>query len=107
MILPSSKKFLRNIIILKAIPHNDRLTALRAACLHIFRQLTQILLKIRQYSCAQFMQADVKSDCAIHMQSLYGVALKSFITASGKICQKYVTGFMRTSSGKLCAFFDI
>jgi len=50
---------------------------LRAACLHIFRQLTQILLEIRQYSCAEFMQAYEKSDCAIHSQSLCGVALIS------------------------------
>ncbi len=61
----------------KAIPHNDRLTALHAACLHIFRNLAQILLEIRQYSCVEFMQADIKSDCAIHMQSLCGVALKN------------------------------
>ncbi len=45
-------------------------------CLHIFRQLTQILLEIRQYSCVEFMQADEISDCAIHTQSLCGVALK-------------------------------
>jgi len=55
---------------IKAIPHNDHLTALRAACLHIFRQLTQILLEIRQYSCVEFMQADEKTDFAIHAQSL-------------------------------------
>jgi len=61
--------------ILKAIPHNDRLTALRAACLHIFGHLTQILLEIRRYSCVEFMQAVEKSDCAIHTQSLCGVAL--------------------------------
>ncbi len=61
---------------LKATPHNDRLTALRAACLHIFRQLAQILLEILQYSRVGFIQADEKSGDAIHTQSLCGVALK-------------------------------
>jgi len=60
---------------IKAIPHNDRLTALRAACLHIFRHLAQILLEIRQYYCIEFMQADEISDCAIHTQSLCDLAL--------------------------------
>ncbi len=59
----------------KATPHNDRLVALRAACLHIFCHLTQVLLEIRQYSCVEFMQADEKFYCAIHTQSLCGVAL--------------------------------
>ncbi len=76
----------------KAIPHNDRLRALRAACLHIFRQLTQILLKIRQYYCVEFMHADEKSDCAIHTQSLCGIALRRTRDKSGRfigtgICQ--------------------
>ncbi len=62
--------------ILKATPRNDRLTALRAACLHIFRHLAQILLEIRRYSCVGFIQADEKSDGAIHTQSLCSVALK-------------------------------
>ncbi len=64
------------ICLFKATPRNDRLTALRVACLHIFRQLAQILLEIRQYSCVGFIQADEKSDGAIHTQSLCGVALK-------------------------------
>jgi len=72
----SAYRFYVNI--LKATPHNnDRLTALRATCLNIFGHLTQILLEIRKYSCVEFMQADEKSDCAIHMQSLCGVALKT------------------------------
>ncbi len=58
-----------------ATPHNDRLTALRAACLHIFRQIAQILLEILQYSRVGFIQADEKSGDAIHTQSLCGVAL--------------------------------
>ncbi len=62
----------------KAIPHNDRLTALRAACLHIFRHLTQILLEIRQYFFVEFMQAYVKSDCAIHTRSLCGIAFNFY-----------------------------
>ena len=65
------------ICLFKATPRNDRLTALRVACLHIFRQLAQILLEIRQYSCVGFIQADEKSDGAIHTQSLCGVALKT------------------------------
>ncbi len=60
---------------IKATPRSDRLTALRAACLHIFRHLAQILLEIRRYSCVKFIQADEKSDGAIHTQSLCGVAL--------------------------------
>ncbi len=49
---------------------------MRATCLHIFRHLAQILLEIRRYSCVGFIQADEKSDGAIHTQSLCGVALK-------------------------------
>ena len=60
----------------KETPRNDRLTALSATCLHIFRHLAQILLEIRRYSCVGFIQADEKSDGAIHTQSLCGVALK-------------------------------
>ena len=60
---------------LKAAPRNDRLTALRAACLHIFRHLAQILLEIRRYSCVGFVQANEKPDSAIHTQSWCGIAL--------------------------------
>ncbi len=71
---------------LKATPRNDRLTALRAACLHIFRHLAQILLEIRRYSCVGFIQADEKSDGAICTQSLCGVALrKCALTASATV----------------------
>ncbi len=55
--------------LLKATQRNDRLTALHAACLHIFRNLAQIILKIRRYSCVGFIQAYEKSDGAIHTQS--------------------------------------
>ncbi len=63
-----------NTMKFRATPRNDRLTALRAACLHIFRHLAQILLEIRRYSCVGFIQADEKSDGAIHTQPLCGVA---------------------------------
>ena len=55
--------------IYKTTPRIDRLTALRAACLHIFRQLAQIILEIRRYSCVGFIQADEKSDGAIQYLS--------------------------------------
>ena len=65
----------RLLKLIKEIPRNNCLTALRAACLHIFRHLAQILLEIRRYSCVGFILADEKSDGAIHTQSLCGVAL--------------------------------
>lgn len=55
--------------LLKATQRNDRLTALRAAYLHIFRHLAQIILKIRRYSCVGFIKAYEKSEGAIHTQS--------------------------------------
>ena len=61
--------------IYKTTPRIDRLTALRAACLHIFRYLAQIFLEIRRYSSVVFVKADEKSYGAIHTQSLCGVAL--------------------------------
>ncbi len=76
--------------LLKAIPHNDRLRALRAACLHIFGHLAQILLEIRQYSCVEFMQADEKSDCEIHMQSLWGVDLIDLIALRRPVLRTFV-----------------
>ena len=62
--------------ILKATPHKERLTALYASCLHIFRHLAQISLDGRQPACAQFVQSAEKSDGAICAQSLCGIALK-------------------------------
>jgi len=62
-------------LIFKATPRNDRLTALHAACLHIFRHLAQIILEILRYSCVGFIQADEKSGGAIHTQSLCCIAL--------------------------------
>jgi len=59
----------------KATPRKDRLTALHASCLHLFRHIAQILLEIRQYSCVEFVQSAEKSDCAICAQSLCGIAL--------------------------------
>jgi len=63
---------------LKATPHKDRLTALYAICLHIFRHTAQKLLEIRQYSCVVSVQSDEKSDFASAAQSLCGVALKKY-----------------------------
>ena len=59
----------------KATPHKERLTALYASCLHIFRHLAQISLDGRQPACAQFVQSAEKSDGAIYAQSLCGIAL--------------------------------
>jgi hypothetical protein len=53
---------------LKATPHNYRLSPLPHACLHIFRHLAQLSLDRRQPACAQFVQSDEKSDCAIVRQ---------------------------------------
>ncbi len=82
--------------VVKAIPHNDRPMALRAVCLHIFRNLTQILLEIRQYSCVEFMQADEISDCAIPTRSLCSVALNKyvrFLTSSITSRNRYILYF--------------
>ena len=64
------------VVSLKATPHKERLTALYASCLHIFRHLAQISLDGRQPACAQFVQSAEKSDGAICAQSLCGIALK-------------------------------
>ncbi len=61
----------------RAIPHKDRLTALHVICLHIFRQIVQKFLDIRQYACVISVQSDEKSDCASDAQSLCGVALEN------------------------------
>ena len=82
----SQKKYLFAIYLLgqnggriKATPHKERLTALYASCLHIFRHLAQIFLDGRQPACVKFVQSDEKSDCEICAQSLCGVALKSSV----------------------------
>ena len=62
----------------KAIPHKDRLTALRTSCLQLFRQIAPNHLEIRQYSCGVLIQSDEKSDSAIRTQSLCGIALKIY-----------------------------
>ena len=42
---------------LKATPHKDRLTALHAPYLHLFRHLTQISLDWQPPNCTQFAQS--------------------------------------------------
>ncbi len=62
-------------MLIKAIPHKDRLTALHAICLHFLRHLAQKTLDIRQYACKFFIQFDEKIDGASDAQSLCGIAL--------------------------------
>ncbi|MBR6045134.1 MAG: hypothetical protein IKP47_05820, partial [Ruminococcus sp.] len=50
--------------------------------LHIFRQITQILLALRQQGGVEFRQSDEKSDCASDAQWLCGVTLSK--TAQNK-----------------------
>ena len=45
------------------------------SCLHIFRHLAQFVLARRQPCFVLIVQSDEKSDCAIHAQSLCGIAL--------------------------------
>ncbi|MBR6045487.1 MAG: hypothetical protein IKP47_07625 [Ruminococcus sp.] len=47
--------------LIKATPHNHRLTLLYIIRLHIFRHITQILLALRQQGGVEFRQSDEKS----------------------------------------------
>ncbi|WP_298484653.1 hypothetical protein [uncultured Ruminococcus sp.] len=58
----------------EATLHKERLAALYAICLQIFRYLAQKLLEIREYSCVVSIQANEKSDYASYAQSLCSVA---------------------------------
>ena len=49
---------------------------LYASCLHLFRHIAQFVLARRQPCRVLVVQSDEKSDCAIHAQSLCGIALK-------------------------------
>ena len=46
------------------------------SCLHLFRHIAQFVLARRQPCRVLVVQSDEKSDCAIHAQSLCGIALK-------------------------------
>ena len=46
------------------------------SCLHLFRHIAQFVLARRQPCYVLVVQSDEKSDCAIHAQSLCGIALK-------------------------------
>ena len=48
---------------------------LHVSCLHIFRHIAQFVLARRQPCVVLIVQSDEKSDCAIHAQSLCGIAL--------------------------------
>ena len=61
----------------KVTPHKDRLTALHAIYLQIFRHSTQKSLDIHEYACGIFMHPAEKSDSASDAQSLCGIALKA------------------------------
>ena len=49
------------MLIIRATPHKDRLTALRTPRLHLFRHVAQISLDRRQPACTRFAQSDEKS----------------------------------------------
>ena len=46
------------------------------SCLHLFRHIAQFVLARRQPCRVLVVQSDEKSDCAIHAQSLCGIALE-------------------------------
>ncbi len=60
---------------IKATPHNPRLTPLHVICLPAFRHITQILLDLRQQACVEFRQSDENLDGASDAQGLCGIAL--------------------------------
>ncbi len=62
--------------VVKATPHNPRLTPLHVICLPAFRHITQILLDLRQQTCVEFRQSDENLDVASDVQGLCGIALK-------------------------------
>jgi hypothetical protein len=64
------------LILIKATPRKERLSALYAICLQIFRHSTQKSLDIREYACGIFMHSDKKSVGASDAQSLCSIALK-------------------------------
>ncbi len=64
--------------VLQATPHKDHLTALRTACLHLFRHLAQKFLDIHRYACEISIQSDEKFDGAIRTQSLCGIAYNNY-----------------------------
>ena len=49
------------------------------SCLHLFRHIAQFVLARRQPCRVLVVQSDEKSDCAIHAQSLCGIALKKYL----------------------------
>ena len=51
---------------------------LHVSCLHIFRHIAQFVLARRQPCVFLIVQSDEKSDCAIHAQSLCGIALRKY-----------------------------
>ena len=56
--------------------NKSRLKAVCTSCLHIFRQLAQKILVMRQHYCGLFVQPDKKSDGAICTNDLISVSLK-------------------------------
>ena len=65
------------ILLLKATPHKNRLTAWHHICLLFFRHLAQKSLDNRQVDCGISIRSDEKIDCASAAPSLCGVALKN------------------------------
>ena len=65
----------KTIQMIKATPHDPRLTPLHIICLPAFRHITQILLDLRQQACVEFRQSDENLDGASDAQGSCGVAL--------------------------------
>ena len=61
--------------VFKETLNKSRLKAVCTSCLHIFRQLAQKILVMRQHYCGLFVQPDKKSDVAICTNDLISVSL--------------------------------
>ena len=66
------------IVISMETLNKSRLKAVCTSCLHIFRQLAQKILVMRQHYCGLFVQPDKKSDGAICTNDLISSSLILF-----------------------------
>ena len=64
------------IVISRETLNKSRLKAVCTSCLHIFRQLAQKILVMRQHYCGLIVQPDKKSDGALCTNDLISVSLK-------------------------------
>ena len=72
---------------------------LHTSCLHLFRHIAQFVLARRQPCVVLIVQSDEKSDCAIHAQSLCGIALG--LTAFVQVDYKF---FIFGKSYRACVY---